>query len=174
MAGLMASPARTLPTRWRKSRRPGSCSLTAQLRLALASPATILPCGASSAPAGNGMAGGSIRQECRSKGIFNPRRIDCSARSRRSALGKGSCPAKNIVQDSCPQDTPAKLIEDVCPDVLVYRGDYRLEQVVGREGTRLPVSDHEPRKVLGYTRVSADDQVAHGRSMLCGKPASSR
>ena len=31
------------------------------------------------------------------------------------------------------QDTPAKLIAAVKPDVLVKGGDYRLEEVVGRE-----------------------------------------
>ncbi|MBT8229991.1 MAG: bifunctional heptose 7-phosphate kinase/heptose 1-phosphate adenyltransferase, partial [Bacteroidia bacterium] len=31
------------------------------------------------------------------------------------------------------EDTPQELIEKVCPDILVKGGDYKLDEIVGRE-----------------------------------------
>jgi D-beta-D-heptose 7-phosphate kinase / D-beta-D-heptose 1-phosphate adenosyltransferase len=59
------------------------------------------------------------------------------------------------------EDTPARLIESICPDILVKGGDYQIDEIVGREfaGTTLTIPFVE-----GYSSSSLIERItkSHG------------
>jgi D-beta-D-heptose 7-phosphate kinase/D-beta-D-heptose 1-phosphate adenosyltransferase len=65
-----------------------------------------------------------------------------------------------------PEDTPLKLIEQVCPRVLVKGGDYRREDVVGREVVENAGGEViivEPVPGFSTTRIVQKSEVPRAR-----------
>ena len=61
------------------------------------------------------------------------------------------------------EDTPARLIAELLPDVLVKGGDYALERIVGREAVE--AAGGEVRRIAFRPGYSTNDLIARLRAL---------